>query len=315
MAKRIVGHASQPRRGPSVESQSTLPSSPTMSRPARWPDADRWSSRPPWSATGGSSGCIPGPQLRDEDGVLSFGSPIRHLPYNGVIRTRIAADDDDAMRSTAWLPASGTRDVPYMWIRAAQRPAGRPRAAARRPGARPRGDGHRAWTSTSTAGSRSRPQQRGGPARRRARRRPHRPARLRGADPHLLVRARARTPHDRDAEPPLDGRAQPGERLVAYLDGRAVGKCFVRLADLPDSIAIFGVAVRPEARGGGIATALMKEAIAVGVPAAPVARSSTRARWRSRCTDASASPSAAGCRSTPRPRYSAARGRRRPRRA
>jgi len=61
------------------------------------------------------------------------------------------------------------------------------------------------------------------------------------------------------------GERNPGLRLVAYLDGRPVGKCFVRLDELPEWIAIFGVAVRPEARGGGIATALMNEAISLGV--------------------------------------------------
>jgi len=60
------------------------------------------------------------------------------------------------------------------------------------------------------------------------------------------------------------GARNPGMRLVAYLDGRPVGKCFVRLEDLPDWISIYGVAVRPEARGNGIATAIMNEAIDLG---------------------------------------------------
>jgi GNAT superfamily N-acetyltransferase len=53
-------------------------------------------------------------------------------------------------------------------------------------------------------------------------------------------------------------------RLVAYLDGPPAGKTFVNLEDIPASVATYGLAVRPEARGQGIATALMNEAIAQG---------------------------------------------------
>jgi ribosomal protein S18 acetylase RimI-like enzyme len=59
------------------------------------------------------------------------------------------------------------------------------------------------------------------------------------------------------------GDRSPGERYVAYLDGRPVGKLFARLAGLP-VLAIFGVAVLPEARGRGIATSLMSTAISEG---------------------------------------------------
>ena len=68
-----------------------------------------------------------------------------------------------------------------------------------------------------------------------------------------------------------------------------MGKCFVRLEDLPDSIAIFGVAVRPEARGGGIATALMNEAIRWAWHAAPARGAALELDGASRCTGASAS--------------------------
>src|SRR3712207_7804601 len=48
----------------------------------------------------------------DEHGVLRFESPIRHLPYNAVIRTRIA-DDADAEAIVARIVAHfRSRDVP-----------------------------------------------------------------------------------------------------------------------------------------------------------------------------------------------------------
>lgn len=63
------------------------------------------------------------------------------------------------------------------------------------------------------------------------------------------------------------GERSPGFRLVAYRDGQPIGKAFCNTEDLPAWIAIYGVAVRPEARGRGIATALMNEAIDLGVAA------------------------------------------------
>ena len=35
-------------------------------------------------------GLYPGAELHEEDGVLWYRSPIRHLPYNAVIQTRVA---------------------------------------------------------------------------------------------------------------------------------------------------------------------------------------------------------------------------------
>jgi ribosomal protein S18 acetylase RimI-like enzyme len=210
-------------------------------------------------------GMYPGSHLRDEDGVLSFGSPIRHLPYNGVIRTNVAPDGDAAAILARTAASFRSRSVPFMWI---VRPSDRPDDLERHlavlgldlvetavgmdldlDGWRPepkRGDAEIRHVDTADAD----------------------PAGLH--DYEELIRTYWAVPEDeRHMIETLNrhwtGTRSPGERLVAYLDGRAVGKCFVRLADLPDSIAIFGVAVRPEARGGGIATALMQEAIGMGV--------------------------------------------------
>jgi GNAT superfamily N-acetyltransferase len=61
-----------------------------------------------------------------------------------------------------------------------------------------------------------------------------------------------------------NGERTPGARLVAYVGGQPVGKCFTNLEDLPQWVAIHGVVVKPEARGHGVATALMNEAISRG---------------------------------------------------
>lgn len=71
----------------------------------------------------------PGASLRDEDGLLWFESPIRHLPYNWVIRTQIPdALDAEAVIARA-AAAFRARDVPFMWV---QRPSDRPADLDRR---------------------------------------------------------------------------------------------------------------------------------------------------------------------------------------
>ena len=52
------------------------------------------------------------------------------------------------------------------------------------------------------------------------------------------------------------GPDAPGIRWVAYLDGLPVGKAYALLRGVPDSVGIFGVSVRNEARGRGVASIL-----------------------------------------------------------
>ena len=52
------------------------------------------------------------------------------------------------------------------------------------------------------------------------------------------------------------GPGAPGVRWLAYMRGEPVGKAYLSLLGSLDTVAIFGVSVRREARGFGIATVL-----------------------------------------------------------
>ncbi|MDP8904455.1 MAG: GNAT family N-acetyltransferase [Chloroflexota bacterium] len=209
-------------------------------------------------------GGYPGASLRDEDGVLWFESPIRRLPYNWVIRTRIPAAEhaDNVIARVAGTFRA--RDVPFMWV---QRPSDTPSDLGRRLAAHGLDLVETAtgmdldlngWIGEPNA-SGARLVQVDTP----------------DADPQglsdyeELIRTYWSVPEaERNMIETLNrhwtGQRNPGFRLVAYLNDRPVGKLFANLEDLPDWIAIYGVAVKPEARGRGVATALMNEAIARG---------------------------------------------------
>ncbi len=209
-------------------------------------------------------GGYPGASLRDEDGVLWFESPIRYLPYNWVIRTRIpdSLEPDPVIARIA--ETFRARDVPFMWV---QRPSDRPLDLDRRlpihgldlvetatgmdldldgwkPEAKP-SDAQLVQVDAPGAvedGMR---------------------------DYEELIRTYWSVPeNERHMIETLNrhwtGERSPGIRLVAYVDGQPVGKLFANFEDIPSWIAIYGVAVKPEARGNGVATALMTEAIARG---------------------------------------------------
>jgi len=74
-------------------------------------------------------GEYPGAHLRDEDGVLWFESPIRQLPYNWVIRTRIANADKAEEVIGRVAETFRARNVPFMWV---HRPSDTPNDLGRR---------------------------------------------------------------------------------------------------------------------------------------------------------------------------------------
>ena len=54
-------------------------------------------------------------ELHDGDGVLWFENPIRHLPYNGVIRTRLA-EGSTAVTISRVTERFRARGVQYFWV-------------------------------------------------------------------------------------------------------------------------------------------------------------------------------------------------------
>lgn len=198
----------------------------------------------------------PGASLGDEDGVRWFETPIPQLPYNAVIRTTIPDEVDPDPVIDRVAGRFRARNVPFMWVV--------------RPGDRPADLGHRLaaagldlveqatgmdlgldrWTpdpippgvdivhGTSEAALR---------------------------DYEELIRTYWSVADEhRETISRLNrywsGARTPGIRYVAYVDGKAVGKLFARHEEQP-WLSIFGVAVVPEARGRGVATALMSTAM------------------------------------------------------
>lgn len=209
-------------------------------------------------------GGYPSASLHDEDGVLWFASPIPYLPYNWVIRTTIPTElEPDAVIERV-ASTFRARAVPYMWI---HRPSDRPPDLGHRLA-------HQGLDLVETALGMDLDLDRWVPEP------PAADVELRhvdatGADPdglhhyEELIRTYWSVPEDarhliEGLNRHWSGERNPGARFVAYVDGVPVGKCFVNLEDVPAWVAIYGVAVRPEARGQGIATALMHRAIAIG---------------------------------------------------
>jgi ribosomal protein S18 acetylase RimI-like enzyme len=204
-------------------------------------------------------GLYPGARLCDEDGVLWFESPIRYLPYNWVIRTRIPGDRNPDAVIARVAATFRQHDVPFMWIH-------RPSDTFADLGDRLSGHGlSHGETATGMDLELGRYQ----PQRNRS------PARLveAGDDDALLrdyeelIRTYWSVPEsERRLIQTLNrywtGARSPGIRLVAYIDGQPVGKLFMNTQELPQHVSVYGVAVKPDARGQGVARALMDEALA-----------------------------------------------------
>jgi ribosomal protein S18 acetylase RimI-like enzyme len=196
--------------------------------------------------------------LHDSDGVLWFETPIAHLPYNMVMRTSIPSDADDHMVVARVAKSFRDRGVPFLWV---LRPSDRPEDLSR---------------TLARAGL-------------------DRVETIAGMDLELAEWVRedpnpdveiALADHDPDAlreyvelirtywsvsdehrallemfNREYSGDRAPGRRLVARVDGESIGKLFLNTSEAPLRVGVYGVSVKPEGRGRGIATALMTRAL------------------------------------------------------
>lgn len=204
-------------------------------------------------------GLYPGANLRDEDGMLWFESPIRHLPYNWVIRTRIPSDQEADAAIERVAATFRARGVPFMWI---HRPSDEPADLGMRL-ARLGLDLAEMGTGMDLELDAYEP-------------RPNRSTAqlvdVGDDDEHLrnyeeLIRTYWSVPvSQRFLIQTLNRHwtreRNPGTRLIAYSDGKPVGKLFMNRQESPERVSIYGLAVKPEARGQGVARALMDEALA-----------------------------------------------------
>jgi GNAT superfamily N-acetyltransferase len=203
-------------------------------------------------------------ELHDEDGLLWFETPIKHLPYNGVIRTRLDGGEPADAAIAAVLQRMRARDAQCLWF---VHPTATPsdlglRLAAHgvrpvehitcmslelagwEPSAPPRGV--RFEEVTDDAGLRTYTE--------------------------LTTRYWEIPPDERalvaDLQRHLGPGRVPGHRYLARRDGDAIGKGYLSLTGPPGVAAIYGMSVLPDARGGGVAsgltTTLLQRAQALG---------------------------------------------------
>jgi GNAT superfamily N-acetyltransferase len=204
-------------------------------------------------------GLYPGATLVDADGILRIESPIAHLPYNAVIRSHIS--DGEAAQSVA-ADVDRTfrnRNVPYMWV---LRPSDTPEDLASRLAQLGL---DLVEIATGMDRDLSATQDEG-------------PVAIDGiqiveadseralSDYEELIRTYWSVPEsDRHMIRTLNrywtGKRNPGIRLVAYAEDRPVAKLFLNLSELPERASVYGVAVVSQARGKGLATAMMRRAM------------------------------------------------------
>jgi GNAT superfamily N-acetyltransferase len=190
-------------------------------------------------------------ELREEDGLLWFETPIRHLPYNGVIRTRIGEGAAVATISRV-MERFRARDVQYLWV---AHPSATPADLGDRLAAHGLAPVERMTCMSLQLAD-------------------WEPAPLPNdvtfeevlsddaMETYTELTARYWEIPDEERELVAafhrhwrPGRA-PGHRYLAVIDGQPVGKAYLSLAGPPGVASIYGMYVPPEARGRGVAGGL-----------------------------------------------------------
>jgi GNAT superfamily N-acetyltransferase len=193
----------------------------------------------------------PGATLHEKDGLLFYETPIAHLPYNGVVRTRLREGKSADRAVAATLRRFERRGVTPIWF---DHPTATPadlgkRLAAHglRPVAGVTGmslelDG---WTAPPLP--------------------PGIEYREVADDVSIAVYTELTVAYweipekDRPLVAQLHrhwGRSV-GRRFLAFADGEAVGKGYVSLAGPAGVAAIFGMSVLPSMRGGGVGAGMV----------------------------------------------------------
>ncbi len=190
-------------------------------------------------------------ELHEEDGILRFETPIRHLPYNGVIRTRIEGDADAAVARVVELFRA--RGVQFFWL---VHPSAHPADLSDRLAAQ----GLHAVDNATGMSLELADWKGSGPPTGVLYREVLDAADLRAYQELTVDYWEVSDEEDAALVGEMQrewgpGRA-PGHRYLALVDGVPAGKGYVSFAGPPGVAAIYGMSVRPEARGRGIAGGL-----------------------------------------------------------
>ena len=201
--------------------------------------------------------------LVEEAGTLRYETPIPHLPYNAVVRTRVAPDEADEVVGRV-ADSFRRRNVDFAWW---VTPSTTPGDIGERLQARGLGLVERAVGMSIELDSWEPEAPKPGVDYVEA-------LDDRTIDDYAeLIYSYWELPEDsRDLVAQVNrfwgpGKA-PAHRWVAYLDGEPIGKTLLSLAAPEGVAAIYGMSVRPEARGRGVASGLttvaLQRAIALG---------------------------------------------------
>ena len=197
-------------------------------------------------------GRLPGGTLDHDDGLVWFETPVRHLPYNGVVRTRLAdgaAADGAISRVIDQLAARGAE---CWWV---AHPSATPEDLGRRLAAAGLRPVERMNFMVLELGDWRPPPPPAGIAFEVA------------EDDAAIAAYTALTllyweipAEEQEAVAALHRAIVPGRfpgmRWLARMDGEPVGKAYLSFAGPPGRASIYGMSVRPEARGRGVATGL-----------------------------------------------------------
>lgn len=189
-------------------------------------------------------------ELHHESGLLWFETPIKDLPYNAVITTRIDEDADSVV--ARMVNRFRARGVQFFWL---VHPSAVPADLSERLGEHDLEPVERATGMSLDLGRWEGSEPPDGVVFREVRD---------DADLQAYVQLTLDYWEVSEDDAPLIAQLQrewgpgraPGHRYLALVDGVPIGKGYLSLAGSPGVAAIYGMATRSEARGRGVASGL-----------------------------------------------------------